>query len=181
MVRKTLAVLVACGLLAQNAAFARQTPGNGRNQVQIYWDELPNFVVEQRVSIALPDGARLEGEVLAVRPDSLVLDVQKVSHTKSYQRGQTEIPRASISDIQVIRHQSSTGRIVGGILGVVGGFWAIGGLAYATDSAAVVVPGLILILPASAVAGYYAGKLADRRVTRLAVRGGTSAPGTEEE
>jgi len=181
MVRKSLAVLAAFGLLAQDAAFARQVPADAGNRLQISWDELANFVVEQRVSFTLPDRARLEGEVLAVRPDSLVLDVQKARHTKAYPRGQTEVPRSSITDIQVIRHQSSAGRIVGGILGAIGGFFATGGLAVATDSAAAILPGLLLILPASAVAGYYAGKLADRRVTHLAIRGGTSAPGTEEE
>lgn len=164
MVRRIVAVAVALGILAQDAAFARQGPAD------ITWEELAAIVVTEKISTVLPDGVRLQGEVLAVRPDSMVLDVRKSSNGKLYPRCQTEIPRAAIREVRILHEGSSVMRIVGGILGVIGGMAATGGLAYLTDSLAVVVPALLLLIPASAVAGYYGGKLLDRRTTRLIVR-----------
>src|SRR5262245_35301558 len=144
MVRKIFAVVTAFGLLAQEAAFAKQTASVPRKQVQLSWEELAGFVVEQKVSLALPDGARLQGEVLAVRPESLVLDIQKSSQKKVHPKGQAEIPRSSVTEMQIIRERSAGMRIACGILGALGGLFAVGGLAYVTDSVGVLVPGLLL-------------------------------------
>lgn len=182
MVRRFLAVVVAMGVLAQDAAFARQalTVPN-KNQVQITWEELAGIVVEQNVATVLPDGVRLQGEVLAVRPESLVLDVHKSSKKKLHPLGQTEIPRASVTEVRVIRHRSAGLRIAGGILGAIGGLAAVSGLGFVTESFAVVIPGLLVLVPISAVAGYYAGKLGDRRTTRLSIRPSAAPTGAEEE
>ena len=180
MTRKILAVLMALGMLAPEAAFAQPAPSGKSKQVEITWDELAGFVVEKKISTVLPDGVRLQGEVLAVRPESLVLDVQKSSRKKLYPLGQTEVPRSSVSLVLVIRERSAAMRIVGGILGGIGGLFATSGIAVATDSVAVVLPGLLCIIPGSAVAGYYAGKLADRYITRIAIRPAVPATSPEE-
>ena len=138
--------------------------------MSIAWDELGNLVIEQTISTVVSGGTRLQGEVLAVRPASMVLDVHKTSNRKLFPKGQAEIPRASISEVRVIRHTTAGMRVAGGILGAIGGIAAVTGLGFATDSAAVLIPGMILIIPGAAVAGYYAGKLADRRTTRLTIR-----------
>ncbi len=182
MHRKVFAVLAAFGVLAQDAAFARQaartnlssTPTNSK-QIEIAWEELAPLVVEQKISTMLPEGVKLQGEVLAVRPDSLVLDVHKSSQKKVYPRGQTEIPRPLISELKIIRERNAVMRIVGGILGAIGGLCAVGALGVVTESVAVVVPALILGLPLSAAGGYYAGKLADRYTTRIVIRSASAA------
>lgn len=181
MLRQIMAVVAAFGLLAQDAAFARQASPAAPNQVPITWGELGSFVADQRISTVLPDGAKLEGEVLAVRPESLVLDVQKSSRRKLYPLGQTEIPRASITEVLVIREQSAVMRVFGAILGGIGGAFGVSGLGYLTESLAVVLPALILGIPLAAAAGYCAGKLADRHTTRLKIRPAMPAGPIQED
>ena len=136
MIQKAVALMVAFGMLAQQTALAAP------KETRITWNELSDLAVEKKVSTVLPDGTRLEGDVLAVRAESLVLDVNKTSNRKLHPKGQQEVPRASISEIRVIRHRGAGMR---------------------------------------AVAGYYAGKLADRSVTRLSIQPETAAPAAEEE
>jgi hypothetical protein len=165
-----MAVLVVAGLLAQDAALARQAGPAAPKQVKLTWGELSPFVVNQKISTVLTDGTRLQGEAMAVRPESLVLDIQKSSRKKLHALGQAEIPKGSIRELKVIRVRGPMGRIAGTILGVVGGIAATGGAAVAADSLAMVWVGLLVIVPISAVAGYYAGKLADQRTTRIEIK-----------
>jgi len=182
MLRKVMAALVASSILIGDAAFARQvtTPPATPRTVEIAWDELAGMVVEKTITTVLTDGAKVQGEVLAVRPESLVLDIRKSSRKKVYPAGQAAIARRLVTEIQVIRHCSPIGRITLGILGAIGGISVASGLAITTDSAAI-LPGALLIIPVSTVAGYYAGKLADRRITRIAIRPEAAAAGSEEE
>ncbi len=179
MTRRIVAVIAACGLLAQNAAFARQGPAAMPTQLEIAWDELAPLVVDKHIATVLPDGAKLEGDVLAVRPEALVLDVQKSSRKKLHPLGQTEIARPDVREVRVIRHTGAAFRLLGGIMGGIGGAFAAGGLAYASNAAAAVFPAFLLLIPLSATAGYYAGKLADRRITRISIR--PAPAGGEEE
>ena len=180
MKRSILAVTVAFALLAQDAAFARRAAPALPRQVELAWDELPPIVVEQEISTVLADGTKLQGDVLAVRQDSLVLDVRKSSRRKVYPLGQTEIPRSSLTAIGIVRHRSAAMRIVGGLLGGIGGLFASGGLALALDSVALACS-TFLIVPLAAVAGYYAGKLADRYTTRVHIRPDAPATASEEQ
>ncbi len=180
MTQKIVALVAAFGLLAQDAAFAKQAPQKHPAQVEIAWSELAGFAVEQRVSITLPDSTRLEGEVLAVRPNSLVLDVRKTSNKKLYPKDQTEIPRTSVTEVKIIRHVGPALRIVGGILGGLGGAFGVGALGFVTDSPAALLPGMLIGIPLAAVGGYYAGKLADRRMTVIRIQQTPQAPADEE-
>ena len=180
MIRQSLAVAVAFSLLLQDAAFAQQAPTLQSKQVQITWEELSALVIDRKISITLPDGTRLQGEALAVRPDALVLDVQKTSNKNLYPKGQTEVPRPAVSEVRVIRLRGPVMRIIGGILGGIGGTFAAGALGFVTDSMAVLLPMLFLGVPLSAVAGYYAGKLADTYTTRLLIRDSAQAGASEE-
>ena len=180
MIRQSLAVAVAFGLLFQDAAFAQQAPTLNPKQVQISWEELSALVIDKRISTTLPDGTRLEGEALAVRPEALVLDVQKTSNKKLHSKGQTEVPRLAVSEVRVIRIRGPVMRIIGGFLGGIGGAFATGALGFVTDSMAVLVPMLLLGIPLAAVAGYYAGKLADTHTTRLLIQN-AAQPGDIEE
>ena len=180
MIRQWLAVAVAISLLLQDAAFAQQAPTLKSKQVQISWEELSGLVIDRKISTTLPDGARLEGDVLAVRPEALVLDVQKTSNRKLHPRGQTEVPREAVSEVRVIRVRGPVMRIVGGILGGIGGTFAAGALGCATDSVAVLLPMLLLGIPLAAVAGYYAGKLADTHTTRLLIQDPAKIGDSEE-
>ena len=180
MIRQSLAVAVACGLLLQDAAFAQQAPTLQSKQVQISWEELSALVIDRKISTTLPDGTRLEGEALAVRPEALVLDVQKTSNKKLHPKGQTEVVRRDVSEVRVIRLRGPVMRIIGGILGGIGGAFAASALGFVTDSLGALVPAVLLGIPLSAVAGYYAGKLADTRITRLLIQD-PAQPGASNE
>jgi hypothetical protein len=180
MKRSILAVTVVFGLLAQDAAFAGQAVPALPRQVDLAWDELPPIVVEQKISTVLADGTKLQGDVLAIREESLVLDVQKSSRKKAYPLGQTEIPRSSLTEIGIIRHRSAAMRIVGGLLGGIGGLFGSVGLVYLFDNAAAAWL-VFIVVPLSAVAGYYAGKLADQYTTRVHIRPDASVTASASE
>jgi len=181
MLRQTIALAVAFGLVTQDAAFASQNPTLDARRVQIAWEELVALVVDQRISTTLPDGTRLEGDALAVRPEALVVDVQKTSNKKLHPKGQTEIPRSAVSEVRVIRVRGIAMRIILGILGGFGGAYASVGLAFVTDSAAVLLPAILLGIPLAAIGGYYAGKLLDTRVTHLLIKNPGQPGGFEED
>lgn len=175
MIRRSLAVAMAFGLLMQDAAFAQQAPTLNSKQVRITWEELPALVIDRKISTTLPDGTRLEGEALAVRPEALVLDVYKTSNKQLHPKGQTEVPRAAVGEVRVIRVRGPVMRIVLGILGGIGGAYGSIGLGLLTDSLGVLVPAVLLGIPLSAIAGYYAGKLLDTSTTRLLIQEVTQA------
>jgi hypothetical protein len=188
MKRKVLSVVAAFGLLAQDAAFARklgpaaqELAPEPRNGMQLDWDELSNVLLEKKISAVLRDGTKVQGEVLAVRPESLVLDVQKSSRKKVHPVGQAAIARELVGDVRLIRERGSAGRIVGGILGAIGGIYGSVGLGFAADSVGVLVPAMLILIPVSAVSGYYAGKLADRHTTLISIRPVPGAPAAEVE
>jgi hypothetical protein len=182
MIRKSMAVAVAFGLLLQDAAFAQQapTPNSNSKRVLITWEELPPLVIEQKISTTLPDGTRLEGEALAVRPEALVVDVQKTSNKKLHPKGQTAVPRDLVSEVRVIRIRGVAMRIILGILGGIGGTAGVTGLAFVTESVGILLPAMLLGIPLAAVGGYYAGKLIDKRTTRLLIQD-AGQPGSVEE
>ena len=179
MIRQSLAVAVAFGLLLQDAAFAQQAPALKSKQVQISWEELSALVIDRKISTTLPDGTRLEGEALAVRPEALVLDVHKTSNKRLHPKGQTELPRTAVSEVRVIRLRGPVMRIIGGILGGIGGAFGVSALGIALDSVAVLLPAVLIGIPLAAVAGYYAGKLADTSTTRLLIQDAVQHGGSD--
>ena len=127
MMKQPAALIAILALVAQDAAFAAP-----KSNVPVSWDELSGILVEKRISTVLPDGTRISGEVLAVRPESLVVDVRHTSNKKLHAKGQNEIPRASVKEVRIIRERNAAMRIVGGIAGGVGSVFAVGALAYAS-------------------------------------------------
>src|SRR5690348_15605373 len=66
--------------------------GSKKKTVQLHWSELAAAVVLKRVAVGTPEGLRVEGQVIAVEPDALRLQIKK---------GETRIPRASITTIEL--------------------------------------------------------------------------------
>jgi hypothetical protein len=156
--------------LGQDIGLARQQPkAVGKTPGRLLWSELAPVVVDRRAKTTLPDGTRIEGDVLAVRSDALVMDVTKTSNRKAHPKGQSEIPRGSLTELALIK-QKGPGKLIGGILGTVGGVALAAALIVASDgSAAVGWTSVLVVIPAVAAGGYYLGRLADRRVTRIAI------------
>jgi len=96
--------------------------------IELRWNELSGVAVGKDVELHLNDGTRLQGELLAVRPDVLSIDVSKTSNKLTYPKGQREIPRASVSTFQMRRMKTARWRVVGTTAGVVGGIFTGAGV-----------------------------------------------------
>lgn len=65
--------------------------------MELRWGELSPFIVDQRISLHLPEDARIKGNVLSVRDEGLVVDVKKTNNKEVYPKRQSLIPRADVS------------------------------------------------------------------------------------
>jgi len=98
------------------------------NVIELRWDELSGLAVGKDVDLGLTDGARVQGELLAVRPDALSIDVGKTSNKGTNPKGQQEIPRASVSTFEIRRLKTARWRVVGTSAGVVAGIFTGAGV-----------------------------------------------------
>lgn len=80
------------------------------------------MVVGQKVSAKLPAGTAFSGEAIAVRDDSLVVDVGRTSDAKPL-LGQQSIPRASAAPLDFKRSRGAAGKVIGIVAGVLGGLY----------------------------------------------------------
>ena len=142
---------------------------------EIRWNEMAALIVGHRVSIPLPGGGLVEGEALSVRDDSLVLDIGKTSDPIRYPKGQTPVPRASVTEVRLAERRGTGGRILGTAVGALAGIVAGAEIAvHGTQSEAAGVSAFTATAVAFTVAGYYAGRSADRhtRLLRIAPAAG---------
>ena len=179
--RKSLVLITAFALLWQNGLYAQQAPASTPRGSKVAWRELGPLVVVKKIATVLPDGVRLQGEALAVRPGFLVLDVQKSSKRKLYPLGQAEIPSMLVSGVTIVRERSWAFRAAGTVVGLIGGLVGVSALSYRYDSIAAFVLGLAFLVPAGGVGGYYAGKLLDVGNTYIAVQPDAAPTGAMEE
>ena len=150
---------------------------------QARWSELPSLLTGYQVQIPLQGGAVVEGELVSLRPDALVLDVSRVSGTTEYRKGFTTIPRASVTTIRASKSSSGWGRrmgaVVGQIVGLVGGAEIA---AHVGRSEAAGVPLFLTVNVGATAAGYYLGRSRDKHTLEIAVEpaleGKTEAPET---
>jgi hypothetical protein len=178
MFREILAAVLAAALMP-GGLWGGQARTPASRQLDLTWEELAGFLVERQISLALTDGTKLQGEVLAVRSDSLVMDVRKSSRKPAFPTGQTEVARASVGDLRIIREGHAIMRVAGAIGGGIGAFFGVAWIAFAAETAAIAIPALLLLVPAASAGGYYAGKLADRRFTQISIRPSVPVAGEE--
>jgi hypothetical protein len=152
--------------------------GAQERELPVKWDELAGVVGNRVVSLVMPDGAVLEGTVTAVRDDALSLSIRK-SPDPLYPQGTTRtIPRSSVRVLQM-RETRGSWRALGAAAGAGGGAvagWALAeGVLHTSGEGRGTWrepegPALILGLGAvGGLAGYFAGRGADRRVTYLKI------------
>jgi hypothetical protein len=147
----------------RSAALAQAKP------LELKWNELASMIVGHHVEIALAEKGTVRGEAVAVRQDTLVIDVTKATGPKLYSAGSAELLRSDIGLIKVQRTRGAWGRTLGTVIGVVAGLGGGGYAAAHTDSAGAGVAVLVAVTSAAAVGGYYAGRSLDRRVTVIRV------------
>ncbi|MEO5926986.1 MAG: hypothetical protein ABIR70_24435 [Bryobacteraceae bacterium] len=145
--------------LGQQSMLAESKP------LEMRWNELAPLISGQRVEMVMNDGAKVKGEVVAVREDTILLDVS--SATKEFTKGNGSVPRAALAQINLERRRGGWGRTLGTVIGVLTGL-TVGGYAAAhADSAGVGIPVFLGLSSAIGVGGYYAGRQLDRRITKI--------------
>lgn len=146
----------------------------GTPPAEIQWNELAALIIGHNVSIPLAEGEFVEGEALSVRDGSLMVDIVKTSDASRYPKGQTSIPRNSVTEVRVKERRGAGGRILGTAVGALTGVVAGAEIAaHGPRSEAAIVSTFSAVAIACTVGGYYAGRMADRhvKVYRIA-RGG---------
>ena len=158
------AILAALLCVGQTSGLAEIKP------LELKWSELPPMVVGHRVELTLTEGGKVRGEAVVVRDDAFVMDVRGSSGERAYPNGSASIPRNSVVMIKLERARGSWGRSIGTVIGVMAGL-VLGGYAsyVATDSAGAGIPLFLGVASATAIAGYYAGRGLDRRVTLIKI------------
>jgi len=83
--------------ISHNSALARP------KLVELSWGDLSPLIVDRRITLHLPEDVRIKGRVLSVRNDGLLMSVKKTNNKKAYPKGQSLIPRAHVSLIDLRR------------------------------------------------------------------------------
>ena len=137
--------------------------------LELKWTELAPMISSHVVDLTLSDGGWVSGEAIAIREDTLVLDVKKSSGTKRYAKGNAAVPRSEIKLIALQRSRGTWGRTVGTTVGVLAGISVGADAAYHTNSTGAGVAVFAAVASGIAVVGFYAGKGLDRRTTRITI------------
>jgi hypothetical protein len=168
LTKQCIALLLSFAFLSQGTGLADEvTQAIKQKHGLLAWSELEALVVDRTAKTTLADGARIEGDILAVRPEALVIDIRKTSDKTGHPKGEAAIPRGLVTGLQLIRH-SGPGRLIGGLLGAVGGCALAGVITFYNPGAGAIL-GWTVLLPGAATGGYYFGKTLDRRVTKITI------------
>lgn len=148
---------------------AISTPGRSA-AFQARWNEIASLAAGQEATIPLPGGAVVTGDIVSVRADSLVLDVHRSFGGKDRYKGLVSIPRGSVTAFRATKMQGSWGRRIGVFVGQLSGL-VLGGefVGHVANSEAAGVPSFLAIDVGATLAGYFAGKVRDRRIVEIEV------------
>ncbi|MEP7355170.1 MAG: hypothetical protein ABI824_18220 [Acidobacteriota bacterium] len=163
MTLKRVIAYVLLFAMSQTALLAKSTP------LQLRWTELASLIVTQKVELTLKDGSKVRGEAIAVREETLLVDVARSSGATHYNRGSGEIPRNSITLIQVQKTGGAWGRRLGTTVGLLVGFGVGGNAAFHTNSAGAGTAVFVGIAAGIGVLGYYVGRSLDTRETQITI------------
>ena len=137
--------------------------------VRVTWRELPPVVEEKRIELALPGGAHLRGKLLSIDSGSLVLDVSKTSDRRSYPKGETRIPRASVHSLTIVR-TGATWKVACTAIGLaIGLAIAIPVNAYAHNEGDGAPAAIAAIVAVPAALGFLMGRSLDRKTVTVTI------------
>lgn len=138
--------------------------------VEVGWDHLSSLIPGKTISIALPEGAVVQGETISVTSSSLTLDVKKTSDPARYPAGRASLPRPSISEVRMVSAHGSGGRVLGTVVGALVGMVAGSEIAgHALHGEGPIVSTITGVAVATTVGGYELGKSMDQRVTLIRI------------
>ena len=163
--RRLRAALLIAWVIVPAGGLAQTTP------LELKWNELAPMVTGHTVTLTLTEGTKVKGEAVAVRDDGMLLNISMA--VKGYAKGNGSVPRSSIVSIDLLRTRGSWGRIMGTVIGTLGGMalgaWVDARNNVLNSSVGRVTGTFVGIASAGAVAGYFGGRALDNRVTHIRV------------
>ncbi len=143
----------------------------GADLLHVRWEGL-SIVAGKTVMVAMPEGPLITGKVTGVEPDGLVVKVTKTTDQKICPKGELRVPRATLHVFQM-RTDGKVFHVLLTLVGAGAGFTAGGLAAMAIDwhgnNDAAVWAAVIGGGTAGTVAGFMAGRAADRRWTTVEI------------
>ena len=91
-------------------------------RLQARWSQLKKLLGGKKVALQLSDGARVEGRIRKVTDTSLVFRVKKSSEPAAYPKGKMQIPRETVSRIEVRGLKENKGKRVARVVATAGTF-----------------------------------------------------------
>ena len=141
-------------------------------RLQVRWSELKKLIGGKKVALQFAKGARVEGRVRNVTDTSLVFKVKKSSEPAAYPKGKIQIPRETVSRIEVRGLKGNKGRQVGATVGTFAGtliatFAAV--RAAGSDSGATTGEGVVVVAIPTAAAVLVYRALTPKEVTLIEI------------
>lgn len=155
-------------LLCLSAGLLR---AGGPPETKAKWSDLAPLVNGRKVAMTLPAGTHIEGKVASVEPEGLRMRVSKTSDRRAVPKGETIVPRASVSVLQITEYNKK-GRILCslGAMGAGGAIVAAQNIDVYEGAALIAVPAVEAAgIAGLGVAGYFIGKRIDRHITYIRV------------
>ena len=166
-----LALLIAASLSVPRTGLAAS-----QEEIQLPWSQIESHVHGQKVGLVLPDGVRIEGKVLSVDADALILDVKSSSEPRAQRKGASSIPRSAVSVLQLKQIKGNSrwiGAAIGAGGGGVGGWLLAEGVFHVSgeglQSAPTVVTSVAGLVAGATAIGYFVGRQRDQHVTFIKI------------
>jgi hypothetical protein len=172
--RQSVAMVLNCALFVNTSAFAAEEKKEEKLPAyRLQWRDLPRMITDHKVVMKLPDGARVQGKVLAIEPDAMVLDITKTSNKHAYPKGHGSIPRAAVTEFRLVKRTGHTWTVVGTAVGAFVGL-LLGGsvLAYASNETGItggVACGAVALIAGPTALGAWGGWVSDKKTVLITV------------
>ena len=106
--------------LAMNGSSLGSEP---EKRLQVRWSELKKLIGGKQVTLQLAEGARVEGRIGKVTDTLLVFEVKKSSEPVDYPKGKLQIPRETVSRIEVRGLKENKGKRIAATAGSIRGYY----------------------------------------------------------
>lgn len=157
-------------LLAILGVAAAAPPQSAEGAYRLQWRDLDRVTRGRWISLVLPSDIKLQGEVVAVEADELVLDVHKTSDKRAYPKGRAIVPRPEVTHCRVWQKRGVAWRIAGtAIGGGAGAALAVPLALYMHNEGGEGVAAAAALVAVPAGVGYLLGWAADRKTMDIVV------------
>ena len=141
-------------------------------RLQVRWSALKKLIDGETATLELAEGARVEGRIRKVTDNALIFKVKKSSEPADYPKAEIQIPRVTISRIEVRGLKQNkvkrVGRTVGTFCGAFLGSLAVA-LSTGSDSGATVGQGVAVVAIPTAAAVLVYRALAPKDITVIEI------------